>query len=86
VPHLFHQQATVLLVGSNKMLKVKKVSNTTVSMDFADCESDGGKYALTCNTHGYIIQDSNKNRLWKNALDVSDWCEACAGNDERFSA
>lgn len=65
------------------MLKVKNVSNTTVSLDYADCVTDGGKYALICNNHGFLIQDDNKTRLWKFATEVNDWCEGCAGTDPR---
>ena len=65
------------------MLKVKNVSNTTVSLDYADCVTDGGKYVLICNNHGFLIQDDNKTRLWKFATEVSDWCEGCAGTDPR---
>ena len=65
------------------MLKVKNVSNTTVSLDYADCVTDGGKYALICNNHGFLIQDDNKTRLWKFATEVIDWCEGCSGTDPR---
>jgi hypothetical protein len=65
------------------MLKVKNLSNTTVSLDYADCVTDGGKYALICNNHGFLIQDDNKKRLWKFATEVIDWCEGCAGTDPR---
>lgn len=66
------------------MLKVKNVGNTKVSLEYADCVTDGGKYALMCNNHGYLIQDNNKTRLWKLATEVVEWCAACQGDDTRF--
>jgi hypothetical protein len=66
------------------MLAVKKLANTTVSLDFADCPEDGGKYQLFCDAHGYILQGNNKNDLWKWAVTPADWCGACAGTDKRF--
>ena len=66
-------------------LKVKKVGNTIVELDFADCADDGGKYQIVCLNHSYLIQDNNKSRLWKFANEVWDWCDACAGNDKRYS-
>lgn len=38
---------------------------------------DGGKWVLVCETHGHIIQDTNKRRLlgWKRY--PKEWCEAC---------
>ena len=37
---------------------------------------DGGRWVLICDTHGHIIQDTNRRRLsqWKNH--VIEWCEA----------
>ena len=66
------------------MLKVKNVKDTVVSLEFADCADDGGKYALICNLHSYLIQDNNKARLWTQADCVADWCEGCAGTDPRL--
>lgn len=66
------------------MLKVKNVGNTTVTLEYADCPDDGGKYALVCSNHGYLVQDSNKSRLWQHASTPADWCDACEGNDNRF--
>ena len=65
-------------------LQSKTVGNTTVELDFANCPDDGGKYQLTCSNHSYLIQDTNKTRLWKLANEVSDWCAACAGQDDRY--
>ena len=65
-------------------LKVKNVEDTVVTLNYAECIQDGGKYALICEKHSYILQDSNKNRLWQHASNVQDWCAACAGQDERF--
>ena len=68
----------------HKMLKVKKVGNTVVTLENADCPDDGGKYAIVCGNHSYLLQDNNKQRLWKHAVEVQDWCAACAGQDERY--
>jgi hypothetical protein len=69
-----------------KMLKIKTVGNTTVSLENAECVEDGGKYALVCRNHSYLVQDTNKSRLWKHADSVADWCGACAGQDDRYPA
>lgn len=66
------------------MLKVKKYGYSSIIMDYADCPEDGGKYALTCDMHDYLIQDTNKARLWKFADVPADWCMGCAGLDPRF--
>lgn len=55
-------------------LKMKVVDNRVVTLEYADCPDDGGKYALICSIHSGIIQDSNKARLWGNVDDVKDWC------------
>jgi hypothetical protein len=66
------------------MTKTKQVGNVTVELDWAECPQDGGKYQLVCNTHGYLIQDDNKRRLWAFASEVAEWCGACQGNDPRY--
>lgn len=66
------------------MLKVRQVKNVVVSLDYADCPDDGGKYQLLCLNHGYLIQSNNKNILWRHADDVMNWCAACAGEDHRY--
>jgi|LakMenEpi03Aug12_release.lakeMendotaPanAssembly.Ray.scaffolds.fasta_scaffold3248899_1 hypothetical protein len=66
------------------MLKTKVVGNTTVTLDYAECVTDGGKYAIICGNHSYLLQDNNKRRLWKHAEGVNEWCAACAGQDERY--
>jgi hypothetical protein len=43
--------------------------------------NDGGKWLLMCENHGFIVQDTNKRRLWGAADEVSDWCEECRIND-----
>jgi|APGre2960657404_1045060.scaffolds.fasta_scaffold534138_1 hypothetical protein len=65
-------------------IKEKKIGNTVVWMDFADCPSDGGKYQIVCEKHGYLIQGDNKRNLWGIANEVWDWCAACAGQDNRY--
>ena len=67
------------------MLKVKKVGETTVSLDYATCPEDGGKYELICNNHGYLIQDDNKSRLWRHSVEPRSWCAACDGQDPRYN-
>ena len=66
------------------MLKEKNVGNTRVTLEYAECPDDGGKYAIVCSNHSYLLQDSNKQRLWKHAEGVMDWCAACAGEDDRY--
>jgi hypothetical protein len=38
---------------------------------------DGGKYALICKEHGFLLQGTNKKFLWSFARDLS-WCDFCA--------
>lgn len=66
------------------MIKEAKIGEVRVTLDFADCPDDGGKYMLICSDHSFIIQDNNKTALWKHRFDVKEWCEACAGNDPRY--
>jgi hypothetical protein len=61
--------------------KSKKVGNVTVTICLTEdeglCVQDGGKWLLMCEDHGFILQDSNKARLWGSADEVTDWCERC---------
>jgi hypothetical protein len=61
--------------------KSKKVGNVIVTICLTEdeglCVEDGGKWLLMCESHGSILQDTNKNRLWGNADEVADWCETC---------
>lgn len=66
------------------MLKVKKYGYSSVVLCYADNPADGGKYALICDMHDYIIQDTNKRRLWRWSETPADWCQGCAGLDPRF--
>jgi hypothetical protein len=66
-------------------LKNKNVGNTLVTVEYAECPDDGGKYAIVCNNHSYLLQDNNKQRLWKHAESVMEWCAACAGQDSRYA-
>ena len=60
-------------------MKSKKVKGFTVTICSTEseglCVEDGGKWVLMCEEHGSIVQDTNKNRLWSHASEVSDWCE-----------
>ena len=56
-------------------IKSKVIKGIRVSLDFAECPDDGGKYKLLCEKHGWLIQDDNKARLWSHANNVFDWCE-----------
>ena len=67
--------------------KSKKVGDVIVTICLTEDEGldvlDGGKWLLMCETHGGIIQDTNKSRLWAWASFPSEWCEECrakAGN------
>jgi hypothetical protein len=65
----------------NATTKSKKVGDVIVTLCLTEdeglCIEDGGKWLLMCETHGGIVQDTNKTRLWANANEVSDWCEEC---------
>jgi len=39
--------------------------------------TDGGKWLLMCETHGGIIQDSNKSRLWGWSKNPEQFCDGC---------
>ena len=54
--------------------KEKIVGDTKVILEESDCPDDGGKWALICEKHSGIIQDTNKRRLWWAADEVDDWC------------
>ena len=64
------------------MYKSIKVDNVTVTICLAIEEGldpvDGGKWLLMCEQHGSILQDTNRSRLWSNAVDVKNWCGQCA--------
>ena len=59
------------------MIKQRKTTNGTITLELADCPEDGGKYALSCDTHGTLIQDTNKQRLWEWATVPHHWCDDC---------
>ena len=40
-------------------------------------KNDGGKWLLMCENHGSTVQDTNKDRLWSNRLEVKSWCSGC---------
>ena len=65
------------------ILKEKQTKFGLVTLQLADCVEDGGKYGLLCNTHGYLIQDDSKNRLWKWADWSFDWCGACHDENDK---
>lgn len=59
-----------------------KVGNTTVSLKYGY----KSKYMIVCDKHPYFVEFNNKNKIWAWAKFVeTDWCEACKGNDKRFS-
>jgi hypothetical protein len=81
-------ESIVLLVGGkvpkekeSKMTKTKLVGDVKVTLCLTEdeglCVEDGGKWLLMCEDHGFILQDTNKSRLWSNADEVTDWCEVC---------
>lgn len=69
--------------------KSKKVlvgdQTVTVTLCLTEAEgldvNDGGKWLLMCEDHGFIVQDTNKRRLWGAADEVEEWCEECRIND-----
>lgn len=44
--------------------------------------NEGGKWLLICDNHGFILQDTNKSRLWGNADAVTEWCSKCQDNNK----
>ncbi len=64
--------------------KSKKVKDVEVSICLTEeeglCVEDGGKWLLTCEAHGFILQGTNYRRLWGAADEVADWCEVCKEN------
>jgi hypothetical protein len=65
----------------NATTKSKKVGDVIVTICLTEdeglCVEDGGKWLLMCETHGGILQDTNKSRLWSDANEVADWCDGC---------
>jgi hypothetical protein len=61
--------------------KSQIIRDVTVTICLTEDEGlsiqDGGKWLLMCESHGYILQGTNKTRLWSNRFEVADWCEEC---------
>jgi len=76
----YRQGANVSAGGGNKM-KTKQVGDLKVTLCLTEeeglCVEDGGKWLLMCETHGGIVQDTNKSRLWAWASTPEEWCEEC---------
>jgi hypothetical protein len=72
--------------------KSKKVKEVTVSICLTEEEgldiNDGGKWLLTCEAHGFILQDTNYRRLWAWASQPEQFCEGCrnAQAEEEYTA
>ena len=65
-------------MATTKSAKIDGVIVTLcLTEDEGLCVADGGKWLLICETHGGIIQDTNKTRLWENRFEVTDWCSEC---------
>ena len=66
--------------GGNKM-KTKQVGDVKITLCLTEeeglCIQDGGKWLLMCETHGGIVQDTNKSRLWAWASTPEEWCSEC---------
>ena len=60
-------------------MKSKNVKGFQVELDLSESfglsDKDGGKWTMVCISHGYLIQDNNKARLWGHADSVAEWCE-----------
>jgi len=60
-------------------VKSKNVKGFKVELDLSESyglsDNDGGKWTMICISHAYLIQDTNKARLWRHADSVADWCE-----------
>lgn len=70
------------------MIKTKTVGNVKVSLCLTEDQglsvADGGQWLLICETHGGLIQDTNKNRLWGWASQPDVFCAGC--QDEKAGA
>ena len=59
----------------------KIVRDTKITICLATDEGlsvqDGGKWLLMCETHGCILQDTNKSRLWGWADQPEIFCGGC---------
>jgi len=68
--------------------KEKIVGDVKVIMCLTEDEgldiNDGGKWLLICVTHGSIVQDTNKKRLWGWAPTPNHWCGGCKGTSSRL--
>jgi hypothetical protein len=64
----------------------KEIGNVKVTLCLTEdqglCIEDGGKWLLMCETHGGIVQDTNKNRLWGWSNDPATWCYGCLNAKE----
>lgn len=69
-----------------EMLKVKDYGYTAIMLSQAACPEYGGKYALTCYSHGRFIQDNNKHSLWAWAKMPQHWCDLCREQFEKVVA
>lgn len=58
-----------------------KLTGTTVVLVEAEAQGlsveDGGRWALICNEHGGLIQDTNKARLRGHMGEPEQWCPDC---------
>lgn len=61
--------------------KSKKVKDVIITICLTEdeglCVEDGGKWLLMCETHGGILQDTNKTRLWGWSNVPTEWCDGC---------
>ena len=68
------------------IIKSMKVGEVTRMLDNDwSVPQDGGKYALICKEHGFLIQGTNQKILWSHARNLS-WCDSCTGTDPRLEA
>ena len=68
------------------IIKNIKVGEVTRMLDNDySVPQDGGKYALICKEHGFLLQGTNKKILWSHARNLS-WCDYCTGTDPRLEA
>ncbi len=69
-------------------MKSRVVNGKRITISLTEFEGlnpdDGGKWVLMCETHSFIIQDTNKRRLWAWSTEPQSWCEDCQA--EEFSA
>ncbi len=66
-------------------MKTRIVAGKRITLSLTEFEGldpeCGGKWLLMCESHGFILQDTNRRRLWAWSNSPEDWCEECRTDD-----